>query len=70
MENTTERDKQLIIAKMIAAKEFKEGVTSIEWLDLASGIHDIELTKKLVERQKVDPIYVRWDSGEGYVEVE
>jgi len=60
-------EKKFIIAKMMAANEYQEGKTSVEWLDRASGIHDLELTKELLTELKEHPMELVFDSGIGWM---
>lgn len=70
--SSTREEKKFIIAKMIAANEYVDGKNSLEWLDLASGIKDIELTKELLEELKRDPqsMQVVWTPEHGYTRVQ
>ena len=51
---------------MIAANEYKEG-RSVEWLNLASGINNLELTKELLRELKENPMKMRFIPGVGHV---
>lgn len=59
-------EKKFTIAKMMAANEYQEGKTSVEWLDLASGIHDVKLTKELLTELKEKPMELVFDNGIGW----
>lgn len=63
----TRKEKKLILAKMIAANEYVEGKNSVEWVDFASSIHDLELTKELLMELKEDPIDLEFYPGRGWV---
>lgn len=63
----TREDKKFTLACMIRANEYVEGRNSVEWLDLASGIHDIDLTKELLQELKDAPIEIVWTPETGYV---
>lgn len=65
----TREDKKFILAKMIAANQFVEGKRSVEWVDFASSIHDIELTKELLAELSREPMEVVWTVENGYVRV-
>lgn len=67
----TREDKKFILARMIAANEFVEGKHSLEWLDLASSIKDIELTKELLAELREDPnsMQVMWTPEQGYIRI-
>lgn len=69
-EEIKREDQKFVIAKMIAANEFVVDQTSISWLALASGIHDIQLTKELIEELKENPIDLTWTSEYGYIRTE
>lgn len=62
----TREDKKLILATMIAANQYKEGINSIEWVDYASSIHDIELTKQLLKELKEHPMELVWTPKDGW----
>ena len=57
---------KFILAKMIAANEYKEGITSIQWLDHAAGINQLKLTKQLLHELKEQPIELVFTTN-GYV---
>lgn len=59
-------DKKFILAKMIAANEYVEGKASIEWVDFASSIKDIELTKELLQELNENPMELVWTPERGY----
>lgn len=63
----TRDDKKLILARMIAANEYVEGKRSVEWVDFASSIKDIELTKELLQELKENPMELVWTPDRGYV---
>lgn len=63
----TREERKLIIARMIHANEFKIGKTSVEWLDLASGIHNLDLTKELLNELMTTPYKMEFKQGEGWV---
>lgn len=67
-DNEKSREEQkFILAKMIAANEYKEGKTSVEWIDLASSIKNLKLTKALLEELKEHPMELIFDSGIGWI---
>lgn len=57
---------KFVIAKMMASHEYKEGKSSVEWLDLASGIHDLKLTKLLLQELKENPLDLVYDQLDGW----
>lgn len=63
----TREEKKLILAKMIAANEYVEGKNSVEWVDFASSIHDLELTKELLKELKEYPIDLEFYPARGWV---
>lgn len=63
-------EKKFTLAVMIAANEYVEGKRSIEWLDFASGIHDLELTKELLAELKENPMPLVHDPEKGWIEPE
>lgn len=69
-EEIKREDQKFVIAKMIAANEFVVDQTSISWLALASGIHDIQLTKELLQELKENPVDLTWTSEYGYIRTE
>ena len=56
---------KFILVKSIAAGEYQDGKRSVEWLDLASGIHNIKLTKALLE-EKTNTYGLVFDSDFGW----
>ena len=60
MKKYTREEKKFNIACMIAANEYHEGITPIEWLSLASGVHDVELTKEILKELKQEPMKLVW----------
>ena len=54
------------LAKMIAANEYKEGKSAVEWVDLANGIHNLPLTKQLLAELKENPLELRFVPGFGW----
>ena len=66
----TRGEQKFTLAKMIAANEYKDGETTVEWIDLASGIKNLELTKELLEELKEHPMELIFDSGIGWIEKE
>ena len=57
---------KFVIAKMIASNEYKEGKSSVEWLDHAAGIHDLKLTKLLLQELKEKPLDLVYDQLDGW----
>lgn len=57
--------KRFTVAKMMAANEFNDS-RSVEWLDLASGIHDISLTRTILNDLKANPMELQFDSFDGW----
>ena len=63
-------DKKLILARMIAANEYVEGKHSVEWVDFASSIKDIELTKELLKELKDNPVEMVWTPDQGWIQAD
>ena len=66
----TREEMKFVLAKSIAAGEYQDGKRSVEWLDLASGIHNIKLTKTLLEELKNTPMDLVFDSDLGWCKKE
>ncbi len=62
----TMEEKTFIIASMIAANQYHED-KSVEWLDLASGIHNLKETKKILSCLQKTPMHLIFCSGYGWV---
>lgn len=60
-------EKKFTLAVMIAANQYVEGKRSVEWLDFASGIHDLELTKELLAELKEEPMPLVHDPEKGWI---
>lgn len=66
----TREEMKFILVKSIAAGEYQDGKRSVEWLDLASGIHNIKLTKALLEELKQTPMDLVFDPDFGWCKKE
>lgn len=62
------REKKFVIASMIAANQFHG--RSVEWLDFASGIKNLQLTKNLLKELQETPMELKFLSGYGWMEKE
>lgn len=58
-------EKKFILAGMIAANQFNDK-RSVEWLDFASGIHNLSLTKMLLMELQETPIPMLFVPGKGW----
>lgn len=58
-------EKKFILAGMIAANQFNS-MRSVEWLDFASGIHDLSLTKMLLMELQETPMPMLFVPGKGW----
>ena len=45
------------INQFLAINSFEEIVNNVSWLDMASSIHNIELTKELIKELRLDNMY-------------
>lgn len=45
------------INQFLSISSFEQQAKNIKWLDLASGIHDIKLTRKLIKEFRTDCCY-------------
>lgn len=65
----TREEKKLILATMIASNQYKEGKSSVEWVDFASSIKNLELTKELLKELREEPYEMAWEPERGWFRV-